>query len=145
MTSYYEDCIVFLLAKAYQSAHSLFKRKLEPHGLTPVQNLILEVLWEQEAISIGDISRRIRIDYATLSSILDRMVASDWVKKERNPADRRSWQVYLSDKGRDMKETLLAAQKATNRKMTARLSEPERLLLFRLLNDLREPEKEEES
>jgi DNA-binding MarR family transcriptional regulator len=137
MKSYYDDCIVFLLAKAYQAAHSVFKGKLESYGLTPVQNLILEVLWEQEAITIGEISKRVVMDYATLSSILDRMVASDWVKKERNPDDGRSWQVYLSQKGRDMKEALLAAQEATNRQMTAKLSESERLLLFRMLKDLR--------
>ena len=121
----------------------MFKGKLESYGLTPVQNLVLEVLWEQEAITIGEISRKVVMDYATLSSILDRMVASEWVRKERNPDDGRSWQVYLSQKGRDMKEALLAAQEATNRQMTAKLSEPERLLLFRMLKDLRETDKEE--
>jgi hypothetical protein len=39
-----------------------------------------------------------------------------------------------------MKEKLLSAQEETNQQMTAKLSEPERLLLFRILKDLREIE-----
>ena len=37
----YEDCIIFLLAKAYQKAHGNFKQHLLPYGITPVQHLIL--------------------------------------------------------------------------------------------------------
>jgi hypothetical protein len=42
----FEDCIVFLLAKAYQRAHGNLRRHPLPYELTPVQHLILETLWE---------------------------------------------------------------------------------------------------
>ena len=38
----YDDCIIFLLAKAYQRAHGDFKRKLQSYGVTPIQHLILD-------------------------------------------------------------------------------------------------------
>lgn len=147
MKSYYDDCIVFLLAKAYQKAHAVFKNRLAAYGLTPVQNLILEVLWEQEALSIGDIGKRVSIDNATLSSILERMMASGWIVKKKNPADKRSWQVFLTDKAIRLKQDLLSAQLDTNRHMMENFSEPEKLLLFRMLKDLQSvvnPETESE-
>ena len=56
----YEDCIVFLLAKAYQRAHSAFKQKLAPFGITPVQQLILMLLGEEEFLSPAEISEKSR-------------------------------------------------------------------------------------
>jgi len=69
----YEDCIVFLLAKAYQKAHSAFKQKLAPFGITPVQQLILMVLGGEEIFSPAEISEKIAADSATLCCVLDRM------------------------------------------------------------------------
>ena len=36
------DCMIFLLAKAYQRAHGLFKQYLTLYGLTNLQHLVLE-------------------------------------------------------------------------------------------------------
>ena len=69
----YEDCILFLLAKAYQKAHSSFKQKLAPFNITPVQQLVLAVLEEEEFLSPGEIAERVAMDNATLSGVLDRM------------------------------------------------------------------------
>ena len=58
---------MFLLAKAYQKAQATFKQKLIPFGITPVQNLILAVLSEEDFLSPAEISDRIAMDGATLS------------------------------------------------------------------------------
>ena len=69
----YEDCIIFLLAKAYQKAHGNFKRHLLPYGITSVQHLILEALWVEEGLTASEIGKRLVLDNATRSGILDRM------------------------------------------------------------------------
>ena len=51
----YDDCILFLLAKAYQKAHGDFKKRLHSYGLTPIQHLVLEALWDEDELSVGDI------------------------------------------------------------------------------------------
>ncbi len=85
----YDDCIIFLLAKAYQKAHGLFKNRLQAHGLTPVQHLILEVLWEEEGLSAGDIGKRVLLDGATLSGVLDRMADAGWLVRQSDENDKR--------------------------------------------------------
>ena len=80
-----EDCIIFQLAKAYQKAHGLFKKRLLPYELTPIQHLILEALWLEDGISQKDIGTRLVLDRATLSGVLDRMSAGGWITKNRIP------------------------------------------------------------
>ena len=138
MPPHYEECIVFMLGKAYQTAHKLFKGKLDTYGLTPVQFLVLEVLWTDEPVTIGHISKQVSVDYATLSNVLDRMVKSGWIVKTKDPTDKRYWQVSLTEKSRSMTATFMAEQEATNRTMTQKFTESERLLLFRMLKDLRQ-------
>ena len=46
----YQDCIVFLLAKAYQKAHGNLKKRLHSYGLTPIQFLTLATLVEEFGI-----------------------------------------------------------------------------------------------
>ena len=133
----YEDCIVFLLAKAYQRAHSAFKMKLAPFGITPVQHLILAVLGEEDFLSPVEISDRVAMDGATLSGVLDRMAEAGLIKKEGNPEDRRSIRVSLSPKARRMWEELVEQRKSINEELTAKFSLEEKLLLKRMLKDLK--------
>jgi DNA-binding MarR family transcriptional regulator len=133
----YEDCIVFLLAKAYQRAHSAFKQKLAPFGITPVQQLILMVLGEEEFLSPAEVSERIAMDSATLSGVLERMAEGGLIRREENPGDRRSIRVSLSAKAKKMQEDLAEQRKAINEELTEKLSLEERLLLKRMLKDLK--------
>jgi DNA-binding MarR family transcriptional regulator len=134
----YEDCIVFLLAKAYQRAHSAFKQKLAPFGITPVQHLILAVLAEEEFLSPAEISDRIAMDGSTLSGVLDRMTEAGLIKKEENPEDRRSIRASLTSRAKRMREDLAEQRRAINEELTSRFNMEERLLLKRLLKDLKE-------
>jgi len=135
--SQYEDCIIYLLAKAYQKAHSAFKMKLAPFGITPVQHLILAVLAEEDFLSPAEISDRVAMDGATLSGVLDRMAEAGLIKKEENPQDRRSIRVSLSPKAKKMREELAGQRKSINEELTAKFSLEEKLLLKRLLKDLK--------
>jgi DNA-binding MarR family transcriptional regulator len=94
----YDDCIIFLLAKAYQKAHGNFKRRLHSYGLTPIQHLILEALWRKDGISASDIGKKLVLDGATLSGVLDRMAAGGWVLKESDAEDKRVLRIFLTAK-----------------------------------------------
>jgi hypothetical protein len=66
----YDDCIIFLLAKAYQKAHGDFKKRLQSYGLTPIQHLILEVLWGEDGLSATDIGKKLVLDMPKKLSVL---------------------------------------------------------------------------
>lgn len=133
----YDNCIIFLLAKAYQKAHGYFKGRILAHGLTPVQHLILEALWEQEGISAGEIGKSLVLDNATLSGVLDRMAEKGWISKETDVKDRRFVRIYLSDKAREMKPLLLEERELANEEILRDLTLEEKVLLKRLLRHVR--------
>jgi DNA-binding MarR family transcriptional regulator len=133
----YDNCIIFLLAKAYQKAHGYFKGRILAHGLTPVQHLILEALWDQEGISAGEIGKRLVLDNATLSGVLDRMAEKGWISKETDVRDRRFVRIYLSDKAREMKPLLLEERELANEEILRDLTLEEKVLLKRLLRHVR--------
>lgn len=132
----FEDCIIFLLAKAYQKAHGNFKKRLTAYGLTPIQHLILEALWLEDGQSAGDIGKKLVLDGATLSGVLDRLAAGDWIKKEPDPDDKRIIRIYLTKKGRGLRHSLSEERNQANDEIMRRLSLEEKVLLKRLLRDI---------
>jgi DNA-binding MarR family transcriptional regulator len=132
----YDDCIIFLLAKAYQKAHGDFKKQLHSYGLTPIQHLVLEALWDEDGLSVGDIGKRLVFDGATLSGILDRLSAGGWIVKQSDTEDKRMLRILLTSKSKDLKPKLSAVRNKTNEELLARFSLEEKVLLKRLLKDI---------
>jgi len=132
----YDDCILFLLAKAYQKAHGDFKKRLQSYGLTPIQHLVLEALWDEDGLSAGEIGKRLIFDGATLSGVLDRLSTGGWVIKQSDSEDKRMLRISLTHKSRDLKPKLAAIRNKTNEDLLARFSLEEKVLLKRLLRDI---------
>ena len=133
----YNDCIVFLLAKAYQRAHANIKRRLTAYGLTPVQNIVLEALRCEEGLSAGDLGSKLVLDSATLSGVLDRMSEKGWIVKQTDYEDKRMLRIYLSERAKDLHDELTQEREEANEEILRELSIEESLLLKRLLKDLR--------
>ena len=130
------DCTVFLLGKAYQKAHSDFKKQLKPFGLTNMQHLVLEGLWYEEGMTASELGKVLILDKATLSGVLDRMVEGGWIVKKQDPEDKRVNRLFPSAKANQMKSELIDARKQANEKLLADFNPEEQLLFKRLLKDL---------
>jgi MarR family transcriptional regulator, organic hydroperoxide resistance regulator len=101
-----EDCISFLLGKAYQQVNQIAKRRMAPYGVTPVQYALLHVLWEQDGQSGADLGARLRLDAATMTGILDRLVHGGLIERRPHPTDRRIHCVFLTEAGRALQAPL---------------------------------------
>jgi DNA-binding MarR family transcriptional regulator len=130
------ECLIFLLAKAYQKAHAHFKGMLQPYGLTNIQHLVLEGLWHQEGQTAAELGELLVLDKATLSGVLDRMEKADWIRKLEDPDDRRILRLYPSKRANDLKDELTALRQKTNEEILSPFSLEEQVLLKRLLKDL---------
>ena len=133
----YNDCIIFLLAKAYQKAHGHFRNRLCSYGLTPIQYLILEALWEEEGISAKTIGEKLVLDGATLSGVLDRMEESGWIIKKTDSEDKRFLRIHLTNKSKTSKKALVKEREEANDEILRDLTLEEKIVLKRLLRDVR--------
>ena len=132
----YDDCILFLLSKAYQKAFGNFKRRLQDYGLTPVQSLVLMTIAEEEGLSAGNIGKRLVLDNATLSGVLDRLAEGGWIIKATADDDKRLLQIYLTPKANEMTGIIIKERDGLNEDILSPLKLEERLLLKRMLKDM---------
>jgi MarR family transcriptional regulator for hemolysin len=94
-------------------------------------------LWEQDDRSQAELSRLVAIEPPTMLRTLERMVRDGLVTRESDPRDRRLIRIRLTARGAGLQSKLVPEAQATNRQLTAALSEAEvrrlRELLQRLL------------
>jgi len=81
----------------------LYKPVLAPLSLTYPQYLVLLVLWETDAIAVGELGNRLFLDSGTLTPLLKRMAASGLLSRSRATDDERRVIVTLSAAGRALR------------------------------------------
>ncbi|MEU6134105.1 MarR family transcriptional regulator [Nocardioides sp. NPDC047086] len=96
--------VCFGLAVAARSVIALYRPLLEPLGLTHPQYLVMLALWEEESLRVSELGRKVQLDPGTLSPLLKRLEAQDYVRRERNKLDERSLAVVLTDRGRALRD-----------------------------------------
>ncbi len=133
----YQDVILFILSKANQKVYGTFKSRLLPYGLTPMQALVLHALYEEEGLSAGELGKRLSLDSATLSGVLDRMAENGWVIKSAVEADRRVLNIQLTDKSRQCRDKFLKDTLEVDQEVLSAFSVEERQLFIRMLKDIR--------
>lgn len=89
-----------LLTKAY-------KPHLEELGITYPQYLVLMVLWENDKVSVNQITEKLLLNTNTMSPLLKRMEKMDLVNRARSQEDERIVIIALTDKGRELKTKAL--------------------------------------
>ncbi|MCW2814566.1 MAG: putative transcriptional regulator, MarR family [Nocardioides sp.] len=98
-----ERQVCFALAVASRSVIGVYRPLLEPLQLTHPQYLVMLALWERSPRSVKDLSRSLRLDPATLSPLLKRLEALDYLTRRRSAEDERLLVVELTATGRDLR------------------------------------------
>ena len=86
-----------LITKAY-------KPFLDEMGITYPQYLVLLVLWENDTLSIHQITEKLLLNTNTLSPLLKRMEKLELLERTRSSQDERSVIIRLTKKGMQLKK-----------------------------------------
>ena len=128
-----------VLAWASQSAQEVANQALEPLGLTVKHFGVMTFLRQETEHGEGDslsqqaIGERLRIDRTTMVALIDDLERAGYVKRERNPDDRRAYVITLTPAGKRAQARAEEAVDAHALEFFGRLSEAERRELHRLL------------
>ena len=95
--------LCFALYSSSLQMTKLYKPVLAPLGLTYPQYLVLLVLWEGDAIGVGELGVRLYLDSGTLTPLLKRMEAAGQLVRSRAADDERRVSVALSSAGRALR------------------------------------------
>lgn len=82
----------------------VYKPLLQALGLTYPQYLAMLVLWEQDGLTVGEISNRLLTDPGSLTPLLKRLESEGLLNRTRSREDERVVLVQLTDKGHALHE-----------------------------------------
>lgn len=103
-----ERQVCFALAVANRSVLKIYRRLLDPLGLTHPQYLVMLALWETSPRAVKDLGQVLQLDSATLSPLLKRLEANGLVVRQRRGDDERNVDVALTDAGAALRAQALA-------------------------------------
>ncbi|EKR64391.1 MULTISPECIES: MarR family winged helix-turn-helix transcriptional regulator [Leptospira] len=132
-----ENQICFPLYACSRALTSLYRPILDQLGLTYPQYLVLLILWRGDGCSVKEIGRKLYLDSGTLTPLLKRLEDSELVVRKRSEEDERSVRIFLSSKGKKLKEKavnvptkLLEILEIDKRSLTGLKNDLDRLLLI---------------
>ena len=106
-----DNQLCFALYAATRAISKTYRQRLGPMGLTYPQYLVLIVLWEQDGVMISEIGAKLMLDSGTLTPLIKRLEGMKIVQRERGKEDERQVRVWLSAKGRNMRDMALDARR----------------------------------
>ena len=128
-----------LIRRAHQLAVAIFMEETAEFGVTPVQFAILNALIEDPGEDQVTLAGKVAFDAATFGSVIARLEARGWVKREPDAQDRRRKLLWVTAEG----EKAALAMKRAVAKAQARILGPldggERDQLLALLDKLVNP------
>src|SRR5438034_1642827 len=92
------DDLRLLLWKAGRTVSRHYRARVSQMDLTAGQATALLFLTEAPASTLGSLAQRLGTDLATTSTMVDRLMSADLVRRETDPADRRRALLYPTEK-----------------------------------------------
>lgn len=122
-----------LLRRCHQISVAIFLRKCEAFHLTQLQYIILCALEEHGAIDQITLGGHTALDRNTVAVVVRKLEERGLVNRSRNPEDRRSMLVSLTDEGRRLRHAAEPAVDEVQAELLAPLDDNEKGALCRLL------------
>ena len=99
-----DNQICFRIYTASRLIQQAYEPYFKPLGITYTQYLVLLVLWENNEQPVNTIGQRLKLGINTTSPLIKRMEKLGLVARHDSEVDKRQQIVYLTDKGKAMKE-----------------------------------------
>lgn len=133
-----EDSLGFIVNRTNVKLKNELNQHFKTYDVTPEQWGLLNRLWEKEGISPKELSESLTKDFPNTIRIIDKLEKKEMIIKRENPLDKRSSLIYLTDKGKDLKNVLIPrARKALDKALKGIDKEKQQELIF-LLNKIYE-------
>lgn len=132
------DKVAILAKKISLEFDKMSNPVLSEYNLTSAQYRILKYLLshQKEKVRQADIEKFYSLTHPTTIGLLEQLEKKGFIQKRINPADARSRIITLTDQSLEMEEELEHIGEALEEKLTAVLTEEERLQLIELLHKL---------
>jgi MarR family transcriptional regulator, organic hydroperoxide resistance regulator len=139
-----EDRLAHLVKDATRALVRALQMRLVAHGVSFGHWTFLRILWEREGLTQRELSEQAGVMEPTTFSALKAMEGIGYVKRRRLPENRKNIHVFLTAKGRALKEKLVPLAEDVNRVAVTGLAEEDisktRQILIAIIANLAQDE-----
>lgn len=101
-----KESIAFLISDVSRLMRRRFDERAREIGVTRTQWRVLKFLQRGEGINQGGLAEMLEVEPITACRMIDRLEEAGLVERRRDPADRRAWQIFLTDRARPLLDEL---------------------------------------
>lgn len=141
------DQLGFLIGDVSRLLRRAFDVRARSIGVTRPQWKMLTTLSRHEGANQGRLADLLDVEAITLCRMIDRLEEAGLVERRPDPADRRAWRIYLTEKARPILDELRSLADRMIEDALDGLTGPDRdtleTLLERIRNNLNDAERKE--
>jgi DNA-binding MarR family transcriptional regulator len=126
----------FRLAALSRKISRTYNAECARYGITATQSFVIFDLLDHDGSNVKDIAARIQLDSPAVTGVIDRLVKENLVERLEDPSDRRSLQILLTPKGRQLAEKSMPMSYESNAGLQTGFKPDEIELFEKLLSRL---------
>ena len=127
------DGMSYLLVRVAKAHRGLVAEGLAELGLHTGQELVLAQLWREDGLRHSELAARIGVAAPTVTKVLRGMERTQLLTRRADSEDARASRVWLTERGRSLRDPVEQLWKAVERRLLQDLDGPERDLVERAL------------
>jgi MarR family transcriptional regulator, organic hydroperoxide resistance regulator len=133
----FHDTVSHLLSRVAIAHKSFLESRLGEIGLHGGQAFILIELWKRDGRRQVDLASQLGLAPPTVNKTLGGLIDTGLVRRARLEDDARSTRIFLTDEGREMRNTVEGQWLEIEEQILTGLTEAERLILQEILIKLK--------
>lgn len=118
-----EDFIDYYIKTSWHSLSRLYNQKAQRHGITTTIAFILLNVSSSEGTPATKIAPQMGLESRSLTRALKNLEEKGFIYKEKDPYDKRSVRIYLTEKGKEKKGQAIETLKIFNEFVRDRVPE----------------------
>jgi DNA-binding MarR family transcriptional regulator len=132
-----ELSLAYLLSDSARLLRRAFDARVRELGMTSPQARLLLILNVTEGENQGFYAERLEVEPISLTRMIDRMEESGLIERRRDPADRRAWRLFLTERSRQVIDQVRTKLAGLEDEMVAGLEPAQREALAQFLEMIR--------
>src|SRR6202789_3929455 len=126
----------FWLRQVSNHVSQAFARKVEAHGVTVAEWVLMRQLLDEEALAPSRLAKRMHMTRGAISKLADRLIAKSLLARAADPEDGRAHTPSLTRLGRSIVPKLAALADANDAEFFDHLTAADRAALLRILRGI---------
>ena len=131
-----EDHLGYWLRKLSNHISDRFAARLEKHGVSVANWVVLRILFNQETLPLKEIVAQVGVDQGALSRMVERLMVRGLVVRKESPESRREVAISLTREGRKLVPKLAQEADDNDRAFFRQLSAKQRAELLATIQTL---------